>query len=437
MDDARKAGTALPAVDELGNDINPHIPQYIAQAPWYLNYKKPTLQHQRNLLEKRRNFDALDTWYPRGRDATSKKAAPTKWKHGSCTNCGASTHTEKNCLELPRKVGAKWSGKHLRGDDVKKTLNLSWEAKRDRWNGYNPDEYRHVVKRYEKINQEREKASAELGDEEKVKEEGGAVVTSGGGRNLRIREDTAKYLYNLDENSAYYDPKTRSMRADPTPHINPEDKDFAGDNFERYTGEVAEIAKQQLHALEASEAGRDLAHMQAEPSRFEATYREFERKKKSLNEQRQKQILDKYGGKQFFEKPKPLVEAEKIARERKAKGLPDATCEVVLEGNHTKPWGSFFSDGKPGYACCHQTTRGAFCTGEDGKQAIKKTEENMKRLMKEAEVKEKILVEEHQLAVQNRKRKLEEEEEEDENAIVEQTKKIRADPMAKFLDNDA
>lgn len=34
-------------------------------------------------------------------------------------------------------------------------------------------------------------------------------------RNLRIREDTAKYLFNLDPNSAYYDPKTRSMRENP------------------------------------------------------------------------------------------------------------------------------------------------------------------------------------------------------------------------------
>ena len=47
--------------------------------------------------------------------------------------------------------------------------------------------------------------------------------TTGGGatgsvRNLRIREDTAKYLLNLDVNSAHYDPKTRSMRADPLPH---------------------------------------------------------------------------------------------------------------------------------------------------------------------------------------------------------------------------
>lgn len=43
-------------------------------------------------------------------------------------------------------------------------------------------------------------------------------------RNLRIREDIAKYLLNLDVNSAYYDPKTRSMREDPLPDADPNEK---------------------------------------------------------------------------------------------------------------------------------------------------------------------------------------------------------------------
>lgn len=42
-------------------------------------------------------------------------------------------------------------------------------------------------------------------------------------RNLRIREDTAKYLRNLDLNSAYYDPKTRSMRDNPHPQSKSEE----------------------------------------------------------------------------------------------------------------------------------------------------------------------------------------------------------------------
>ena len=41
-------------------------------------------------------------------------------------------------------------------------------------------------------------------------------------RNLRIREDKANYLLNLDVNSAYFDPKSRSLRENPNPHLPPE-----------------------------------------------------------------------------------------------------------------------------------------------------------------------------------------------------------------------
>lgn len=66
-------------------------------------------------------------------------------------------------------------------------------------------------------------------------------------RNLRIREDTAKYLRNLDPDSAHYDPKTRSMRDNPYKNTGktPDEVSFAGENFVRYTGDTKSMLQDQ------------------------------------------------------------------------------------------------------------------------------------------------------------------------------------------------
>ena len=43
-----------------GKEINPHIPLYMANAPWYLGERKPGLKHQRSQFHK--EYDKLGTW---------------------------------------------------------------------------------------------------------------------------------------------------------------------------------------------------------------------------------------------------------------------------------------------------------------------------------------------------------------------------------------
>lgn len=280
LEAARKAGTAPAELDEKGNAINPHIPQFMSQAPWYLDTGKPSLKHQRKpetgFIKPDLNFGNKKT----------KLAEPTstKFRKGACENCGSMTHKSRDCLERPRKKGAKWTGKDLKGDEYLEDdsatqgssangmVKHDFESKRDRWNGYDPSHHQNVMKEYEAVEEARRKIreeeidkqtssesaihtakklarkekkgkgdgegdgdldfgtdSEEDSDEDKYAEKASMVgqkmdtnkrITV---RNLRIREDRAKYLYNLNPDSAYYDPKTRSMREAPEEGVKPED----------------------------------------------------------------------------------------------------------------------------------------------------------------------------------------------------------------------
>lgn len=262
-DAARKAGEAVPLKDESGNEINPHIPSFITKAPWYADTGAPSLSHQRLQENNAAPHLKLNEWYDRG-----AKAGPAskKFRKGACENCGAMTHKKKDCVERPRKKGAKYTGKDIMADELVQTFNGDYDAKRDRWNGYDPASYKNVVEDYEATEAARQKAreeeidaqtstdlaavkkvakktnGMEIGDDEdfgssdeddvdedKYAESADAVgqkldtKTRVTVRNLRIREDTAKYLINLDIDSSHYDPKTRSMRDAPEEGVRPED----------------------------------------------------------------------------------------------------------------------------------------------------------------------------------------------------------------------
>ncbi|KAI0930268.1 mRNA splicing protein [Taiwanofungus camphoratus] len=423
LDAARKAGTAPAALDEEGKPINPHIPQYIAQVPWYLDTGAPTLSHQR-MLDYDRSSEKLGNWYDRG-----AKAGPAakKYRKGACENCGAMTHKRQDCLERPRRRGAKFTSKDIAPDEVIQEVANGYDAKRDRWNGYDPAEHKRVYEEYAAVEAARQKlreeeidkqtttdlaavrkvakagkekaegreddfgsSEEEDEDQDKYAESADAVgqkldtKTRITVRNLRIREDTAKYLINLDPSSAYYDPKTRSMRDNPLMNIPPEEAIFAGDNFLRHSGEAPAVQKLQLFAWNAAARGNDV-HMNANPTQGQLLHQEFQQKKEKLKDMTKVSILAKYGGEEYLEKaPKELLQgqteeyAEFSRTGQVIKGKERAKAkskypEDVYTNNHTAVWGSWYDPASSqwGYACCHSTIHLSYCTGEAGIEAAK------------------------------------------------------------------
>lgn len=400
LEEARKAGNAPAAVDEDGRDINPHIPQYISAAPWYYNTAGPTLKHQRPQHEDE-DVDTgppIDAPFNKGLD-TSRVI--TKFRKGACENCGAMTHKRRDCLERPRKVGAKFSGALIAYDEhILKNNTGGFDGKRDRWNGYDPSQHREIVEEYQKIEEAKRELKAEKlkdnpdaeisgddeeeGDEDKYVDEvdmPGTKVDSKQRitvRNLRIREDTAKYLRNLDPNSAYYDPKTRSMRDNPNPKQKSEDSEFAGENFVRFSGDTNKHSTAQLFAWEAYGKGVDV-HILAEPTKLEMLQKEYEKKKEELKSEVKDTILDKYGGEEHLKAPpKSLLLAQteeyveysrtgKIIKGQEKQVICSRYEEDVLINNHTTVWGSYWNFGKWGYKCCHSTIKNSYCVGEGGR----------------------------------------------------------------------
>lgn len=67
----------------------------------------------------------------------------------ACYSCGEMTHNAKSCMERPQKVQAKWTNKHIAPNEKIETVELDYDGKHDRWNGYDPANYGHVIERYE------------------------------------------------------------------------------------------------------------------------------------------------------------------------------------------------------------------------------------------------------------------------------------------------
>lgn len=67
------------------------------------------------------------------------------------------THKKRDCLERPRKKGAKHTGLDIKPDEVISKVELGFEAKRDRWNGFEAMEQLEAVKEWQVVEEKRQK----------------------------------------------------------------------------------------------------------------------------------------------------------------------------------------------------------------------------------------------------------------------------------------
>ena len=489
--EARQSGAAAPQVDvKTGSMINPHNPEFITKRPWYLgdNDAGPSLDHQADQrLDKDRvelSMASADAIVRAERQLLKEKQKKQEFQVGMWVEamkngkgpyriCQITKIAKKGTqLDLKYEDGVVEQKVKLKKNMFKPRIRMTrtgsravqidaavhgketFDSKRDKYHGYDPETHTQRVERVYNERQAirkqvREKEGAGKTKEEKKKEkqeqddgsdsdsdldsdvgsdsddefvqkdEDDKVITTrlgrqggvGGAqmkvtaRNLRIREDTAKYLRNLDPNSAYYDPKSRSMRDNPNPEVTAEETQFAGDNFARISGDAVQLADTQLFAWDASGKGVGEIHPQANPSQAELLKKKFKSKSTNLKLQKKKSVLDKYGGGEYLDGSGGLASAleeeekskEKAALERKIRfGVSTTTEEYSRDGRmlkgpvkakqvalkskyeedifingHTTVWGSYFHIGafEWGYNDDHSLIKSSYCTGENGKKA--------------------------------------------------------------------
>ena len=367
---------------------NIYIPSYISKQPFYvtgLDDHDDSLQHQRRIAQEEEQLTL---------DRASKKTGParTKWVKGSCENCGAMGHRKKDCLERPRKLGARFTGRDIQADRSSRDVKLGYEAKRDVWAAYDPKQYQEVVEEYNLIEEARrtlqgdKKEEGEDGYEEgfKYAEESELGRDKSIKQSMRIREDTAKYLLNLDSDSAKYNPKKRAL-VDAGAIADKSAQLFAEESFLRASGEAAEFEKAQRYAWEAQEKSGDTSlHLQANPTAGEILRKREGEEREAKRRKRAELLANQYG-----EQPTvpdalkaAITESETFVEYDEAgliKGAPKKAAkskyaEDIFVNNHSSVWGSWWSDFKWGYACCHSFVKNSYCTGEMGKQAIKEAD---------------------------------------------------------------
>lgn len=331
---------------------------------------------------------SMEEWFPRG----APQQQVYKYREGACENCGAMTHKRKDCVERPRKIGAKFSGQNFQGDERMTDLDFSYEARHDRWNGFNPETYMELVKEFNVTTQKAEENNLEKGTDinegfkrkmmNRMYLDAASDPKTKTSMGLRQDGDVPKYLMNLDDDAPAYDPKSRAMNGNPNAKNQDGEPMFMGDLQERHTGNALELKAQDRFAyMMAKQDPSAELNSYALPTLTEMRFKMTKEQKSMKKGERYELIAKQYGGEEsFIHNMEELLIAKEQYVEYDERGNvldPKKTqtqgksryVEDVHPQDHTAVWGSWWNKELGwGFACCHGTDRNGNCYGDKGKK---------------------------------------------------------------------
>lgn len=360
--------------------------QYKVNTPWLQGTSRKPAAALPEIVTGRQKA-SIEEWYPRG----VPEQVVYKYRSGACENCGALTHQKKDCLDRPRKVGAKYSGKDFKGDEQIRDLEFGYEAKKDRWNGYNPESYQEVIDEFQLLNdkiEERHKAQGTDSNEEyKQKLLNRQYIDTQfdprtkSSLSIRQEQDKAKYLENLDENGPVYDGKSRAMNGNPNPQLDPEQQEFKGDNYHRFTGDTMNLLAQEKFTWDHVKKNKSELNSVAMPTLTEMLFRKSQAQSDITKGKLYEEIQQRYGGDTHFApRIEDLISSKEhyveydqfgnaLTQSQGVKQGKSKYAEDIYPQDHTSVWGSWWNKELGwGFACCHGTDRNAICLGDKGKK---------------------------------------------------------------------
>lgn len=347
------------------NEANPYIPKYISKVPWYQE----------------------------GKDKAKDAFAHLR----------PDPHSEPTDYSVAKPGSGITDSYDMTPDGASLRKFEDYDSKRDRWHGYGNEEWDHFMKNWDLIKRRKTKNSAAENDSDDTdyeleimelgvlaKDVRNIVKEDPLEKTIRDRQDVPAYIQKISIGGkiAYGSQSTGAMDPsngivnDRSQFVRQQEGDaeafkrvqqFAWDQNDQYEAlKEKEMFRERLQG--AVDGNKDSAthvpvelnlSMEASPTLMLIRAREHEGEKQRLLDEKKQALVGKYGGLQH------LREAEVVERGHRQKpatadsrtgGLKNSRyIEGVYPGNHSSVWGSFYKNGKWGFACCRQTERDADC----------------------------------------------------------------------------